>query len=466
MTGWSHTGFRGGQANWDRRDYNPPNFRGPAIPTLIDDPQPEAPPAGETLIPITVDAPTDRRILALHLVAVFSLGVGISLSYTLPFLAQKRFGAGEWQSWVLTSAVPISQFLTVYWNHLYARMPISRYLTLITLCACAPIALIAATTTIEPILILFVVAAWAGAGGGAAVSPINADVLRACYTPKMRGRIFGLLMTAQFLGVMIGGQAAGKWSDLNPDGYRMFLPIIAGILALGLFSYRMITQTPVFKARSLPIVTNGTRWWTPLRDMTTILREDKRFAAYETAFMSYGIGWMICTALLPLIGKGRLALSNSEYSIAVIVVYQVVSILMLPLMGRVADRAGPVKLAAVSFLWLTIFPIGLIFTTSGDTLRIFSALYAMGMTGVHLTWTLGPVAFAPEPSKAAQYLAIHGTLVGVRGVVAQGIGVALYAITGEFWVPLVIAAAGFLWAAHRMRRLGEEMRADTSAAAA
>lgn len=438
--------------------------RDSAIATLTEIPPGPDAPAEENLRPIPQLTETDNRILALHLAAVFLFGIGMSLSYTLPFLARKRFDAGDWQSWVLTSAVPASQFFTVFWNHFYARVPISRYLTIITICACVPIALMSLANTINPIMIGFVIAAWAGAAGGAALSPVNADMLRACYAPKVRGRIFGLVMTAQFAGVMLGGQAAGKWSDADPEAYRIYLPIIAMLLALGYFSYRVITWTARFKSRTLPVVERGTKWWTPLRDTTRVLREDHKFAAYESAFMSYGVGWMICTALLPLIGNDRLGLDYAHYSMSVIVIYQIVCIIMLPAMGRLSDKTGPVSLAAVSFLWLTLYPIALMMAVGTKSLGLATAMYAMGMTGVHLTWTLGPVAFAPEPAKAPQYLAIHGTLVGVRGLVAQGVGVGLYALTGTFWCPLILAAAGFLWAAWRMRLLGRQMERSSDPA--
>ena len=397
-----------------------------------------------------------RRILYLHMAGVMLQGASVALSFILPFLARKHFGANNWQTWVLTAAVPIMQFFTIFWNHLYARVSTRVYLTLIAALACVPTALMALAHDIHLLLACYVLAAFAGAGGGAALSPLNADLLRTCYAAGVRGRIFGMIVASQFFGIMIAGQVMGSWSNLDAEAFRIFLPITAGLLSAGLLMFGLISRTRTFRDRARPQIKPGEPWWAPLRDMGKILRRDRRFAAYETAFMSYGVGWMICTALIPLLAKDKLDLDYSQFARSTIVVFQLTIILMLIPMGRLADRIGIVRLAAGSFFWLAVYPIGLLIVPSSFWLGSVTILYAMGMVGVHLTWTLGPVTFAPDPSRAPHYLAIHGTLVGIRGLLAQGVGVALYAITGSFAPPMILAAAGFTWASWRMRRLAKQ----------
>src|SRR5262249_10028343 len=159
---------------------------------------------------------------------------------------------------------------------------------------------------------------------------------------------------------------------------------------------------------------------------------------------------------LPALGTDRLQLSHSMYALVSLTLYQLTLVAMFAPMGRVADRVGSMWLAAGSFAWLTIYPIGLMFVPSGWWLGVFQVIYWLGMVGVQLAWTLGPVTLARNPADAPAYLAIHGTLVGVRGVVAQGLGMALYSWTGRFEYPLAIAAAGFFWASVRMRALARQ----------
>jgi len=406
-------------------------------------------PAAESPGPTSID----RRILTLHMLGAGCLGTAISLVFVLPFLARQRFGASDWHTPLLTAAVPVMQLFTILWNHVYARLPVRRYLLLLALLAALPIALIALTDRLSIIIVCFILAAFGGAGGGAALSPLNADLLRTCYAAGVRGRAFGLVSTSQMFATLTAGLAIGYWSDRDPDAYRWFMPMLACLVATGLTSYALISRIDVFESRSRIAIAGPGPWHAPFRDMVDILRADRRFFRYEVAFMLYGAGWMICTALLPIIGTDRLHLSNTGYASGTVVAFQLSLVLLLGVMGRVADRIGPMRLASLSFLWLTLYPLGLLVCSDLAGLFVITVLYALGMAGVHLSWTLGPVSLAGDPARSPHYLAIHGTLVGVRAILFQGLGIALYRWTGGFVVPLLLGAVGFVLAAWEMRRV-------------
>lgn len=397
----------------------------------------------------------DHAVLRLHLIGTAATGAGQALWWFLPFLARQRFDANEWQTLAFTVAVPVAQFFTIFWNHVYARVHIRGYLALVAGMTVIPVATMATAHDVGMVIACFAVAAFGGVGGGAALSPLNADMLRACYAAGRRGRAFGWVSAAGMMATMIAGQGMGWWSDADRDAFRVFLPILAALNLFGLLMYDRVTRRPVFRQRNLLLVEATRSVWEPLRDMGRILRSDRRFANYEIAFMSYGVGFMICTALLPILGTDRLKLSNADYTFMTLVIFQCVMMLLFVPVGRLADRMGPARLASGSFFWLTLYPLSLIACslTNMNILAACTFLYAFGMAGVHLTWTLGPVSLAPDPNRAPHYLAIHGTLVGVRGLVAQGLGVALHALTGGFVVPFLLAAAAFCFGGWRMRRL-------------
>ncbi|MFQ5412616.1 MAG: hypothetical protein ACE5EC_09965, partial [Phycisphaerae bacterium] len=143
-----------------------------------------------------------RMILGLHMAGVAFQGAGQAMVLILPFLARRRFEAENWQSWVLTAAMPIMQFFTIFWNHYYSRTSVSVYLFVIGLLSCMPVALMAFARDVSFLLVCLVVAAFGGAGGGAALSPINADLLRNCYGDRVRGRVYGMITASQFFGVI------------------------------------------------------------------------------------------------------------------------------------------------------------------------------------------------------------------------------------------------------------------------
>lgn len=396
--------------------------------------------------------PPKSRVLPFHIAGAAALGAGKVLWLFIPFLARQRFDAGEWQTVVFTATVPVAQFFTIFWNHLYARIPVRTYFAIVGVLAIVPVVLMGTTTNIWLFMLYFGIAAFGGAFGGAALSPIDADMLRTCYAGEKRGRVFGFVSVAQYAAVMTCGQTIGWWSDQDRDAYQIFLPIVAGCICAGLLLYSRITRLRIFRERPRPTLVPTRHWWDPLRDMGRILRNDRRFASYEIAFMIYGCAFMICMALLPIMGTD-LGLTNNQYALMTVTAFQFTFMLVLVPTGWLADRIGTMRLASASFLWLTLYPIGLLFCTSANGLGLATVFYALCLAGVHLTWTLGPVSLAPDASRAPHYLAVHGTLVGVRGIVAQGVGMFLYIHCGGFTVPLLVAAACFAVAGIGMRRL-------------
>jgi hypothetical protein len=83
-------------------------------------------------------------------------------------------------------------------------------------------------------------------------------------------------------------------------------------------------------------------------------------------------------------------------------------------------------------------------------LTIVSVVYGIAHAGASMGWMLGPVALAPSQDRVPQYVAIHATLVGLRGAIFQALGVALYWLTGSFEAALLVAAGGFIWAGWQM----------------
>jgi MFS family permease len=133
-------------------------------------------------------------------------------------------------------------------------------------------------------------------------------------------------------------------------------------------------------------------------------------------------------------------------------------LLVTPPLGWLQDRVGPVRLSCLAFTLLAVYPVLLLAATGTSTLAVASFVYGLGMAGVQFGWMLGPVALAGSPEKVPQYVAIHATLVGVRGIHFQFLGMAFYKLTGSFIWPLVVAALTFAWAAWQLWQLQDALR--------
>ena len=82
-------------------------------------------------------------------------------------------------------------------------------------------------------------------------------------------------------------------------------------------------------------------------------------------------------------------------------------------------------------------------------------LYGIAVSGAVLGWNLGHLDFASQ-EKAAQYMTIHITLTGIRGLLMPMVGVALYqwlnrgGVNGAYALLLpfslnVVGALAFQW---------------------
>lgn len=413
------------------------------------------------LLPRIVAYPESLRVLRLHVAAAFCMGTQLAVITMLPFIARARFDADNLNTTILTAAVPVMQFFSLFWNHFYSRVSTRTYLLALAGLLTVPTFLLGLAPNVGVLTALFLISAFGNAG----LASLNGDLLRSCYAPTVRGRAFGVVTTCQMIAALFTGLLLGFGADRTPDGPRFLLSAAAAMQFLGLALIHRISRMRIFQERL--VAPPDTRpWWTPLGDVTRVLRADRRFAHYEIAFMSYGVGWMVCTALVPALATDRLHLNYSHYAGATIVLYQLTNVLMVAPMGLAVDRLGPMRVASISFLWLTIYPVGLLLASGPGSLSVLSVLYAMGMVGVQLTWTLGPVALAADASRASQYMAVHTTLVGVRGILAQGLGMTLYSLTGSFTVPFGLAAVAFLWASLRMIQLARSVDAGPLVAAA
>lgn len=380
--------------------------------------------------------------------------IWFAVSTMMPVLARKRFAAGDWQTLFMTAAVPTLLIMSIFWNSLLQRLGLRRYLVVHGICVCVPLLFAALATRFDYLLLAHALAAIGVSGW----SPASGNIVEQLYPATIRGRAFSGVNAAVFLGMMFFSFALGRALDFDENSFRVYLPLAALGYATGIFLLRRLIAhgppSPGGETDALPRAPMKLRTLLrPVLHLRSVLAADRVFYAYEAAFMTYGIGWMICNALLPVYATDRLHMSYGEFATWSQTVYAIGLLALTLPMGWVMDRVGPAHTSAISFLWLCLYPIGLLLATDVHHVGVAALMYGGAMAGVNLTWMLGPVTLAPTPEKVAHYVAIHTTLVGLRGALAQGLGMLLYRVTGAFEWPLMIAAVAFLWAAWRMHAL-------------
>lgn len=395
--------------------------------------------------------PESRQVLVLHLFATPFLAVQWAAVAMIPVILRRDFGATKLETVIATSAIPVMMTFSIFWNEVYRRFSPRSYLLLAWLVGIVPLGGIALCHSSWTILVCVVVSAL----GFGAMSPLEADVLRSCYPPNVRSRVFSVIQVVRWLTSILAALGIGFWLDLDHEAFRIYLPLSVVAVGLGMILLGDVTRHRLFQERFRRTATASL--WVSLRgasrNMADVLRIDRDFKTYEVGFFLYGLAWMACTALLPLLVVDKLGLDYREVAASTQVVFQVMLLCMFIPAGYLMERVGPVRVAGWTFALLTLYPIGLILARNAGELALATALYGLAMAGVQMAWMIGPVTLGKDASRASDYLAIHATLVGLRGAVGQLPAVGLFYLTGLIWIPLAVSAVLFAAGAVVMRSL-------------
>jgi drug/metabolite transporter (DMT)-like permease len=194
----------------------------------------------------------------------------------------------------------------------------------------------------------------------------------------------------------------------------------------------------------------------------SILREDPLYRRYMACMMVLGTGNLMFMAPLILIMNRELGMT----SFSQIIVTAALPTLIVPLSARywsrVLARDHVIGFRQRNSRW---YVLAIAVALAGVLLEtewiLWAAAVVLGMAigGGMLGWNLGHNDFAPE-ERVGDYLGLHVSLTGLRGLIAPLIGVCCYGVL-EFidpglgrWsllVPLTLTACGSIafWKFHR-----------------
>lgn len=416
----------------------------------------------------TSAAPPANRPMAATLIPHMLAAILVESTATagvamMPFIAIREFGAAEWGTALITSAPTTFLLGSIVWDVLFRRVRSHTYLLVFWAAALVPISLISLVHGYWALLACLATAA----AGMAGLFPFKGSLLRALYPDALRGRVTATLNVVVILNTVWMVWCFGVQQKADPQAFRTLLPLLGAAQVVGIALY-------IWLARRLPRNPESARetgasalmrLLTPIRGLRDTLARDPRFAAFERAFMTYGAAYSFCEVLVPLIVAARLHLNYDEIASSTRVVFQLSVVALAFPAGWLMDRVGPSRLCSAAYLLLAAYPILLLRAGTALDVAMASAVFGLAMAGVQQSWMLGPVALAPSPDRVSQYVAIHATLAGVRGLPAQAIGMAIYTMTGSLTWPLVGACAIFVWAAWQMagvQRVPAQIRLATS----
>ncbi|MBI5367967.1 MAG: MFS transporter [Planctomycetes bacterium] len=292
-------------------------------------------------------------------------------------------------------------------------------------------------------------------------TPAQNSLLQANYPDGLRGRLYGEVSAwakILFLGASLG---AGFILDRWPDAWRPLFAgaALAGIAGYCLYSVVRIRALPSAAGAPRPVIAPPSR--NPLRllrdavrDFLRILREHPTFGTYERNYFVYGLAFMIQLPVGVLLLVDHFRLDYAEFSLARQVLFMGTVALASPLGGRLLERYQTIRASGIFFTALAAYPLTLLLAWELESTALVYlgyALFGLAMAGVGASWSLGAIYFA-RGRDSSDFMGVHVTCVGVRGLIGPYLGYALYEVFG-FAAAYGVAAALFLLAGFLMFRL-------------
>lgn len=379
---------------------------------------------------------------------------------------------------LVAGAPALSHVLSWVWAGLSQGRDKIRFLIIVQSACCLCLLLIAAAPINSPGLALMVGGAVLARFFWSGVTTIRSSVWRANYPREMLATMSGRLVTVGALLMGGVGIAMGFAMDWRSDAFRFVYPVLAVVGLTGAYSYRrmrMRHQKRLLAAENRNLQREGTLI-NPFR-MFALLRGDERFGQYMSLMFLLGGGNLMLMAPLIVILNEHMNLSQLQQMMITSSIPLLVMPFAIPLWARLLDTRHVIHYRAKQSWAATLMIVAILAAvTSGSfaLLWLAAVLYGVSQAGGMLGWNIGHHDFAP-PERAAQYMSVHMTLTGMRGLFMPLAGVALYQLVemaapgrGPWMmvVPLALnlaACVGFIRASREMR-IAEQKKRRASAA--
>jgi MFS family permease len=265
---------------------------------------------------------------------------------------------------------------------------------------------------------------------------LRPTVWRCNYSRRDRARIVGKFSTVQVVTISIVGLILGSALDWDARSYLWMAPV-GCLFGLGaFFAYRrvpvrgekkILADEAAAKAESAALHGSASLFRGP-GTVIRVLRQDPRFAQFMLWMFVLGLGNLMLAAILAIVLHDRFGLGYLAGIAITTSIPAGVMVLAIPLWARLLDRAHVVKFRSIHS-WAFVLSTGMIFLASllnrVELMYLGAVLQGIGFGGGTLAWNLGHHDFSP-PSQTSQYMAVHVTLNGVRGLIAPFAAVGLY----------------------------------------
>lgn len=365
----------------------------------------------------------------------------------------------------LIAAPALANITSFLWAALARGRHKIQFITALQLGILIAISLIAISPRTPAGLILLVSAAFAARILLTGIVTVRATVWGVNYTAQ-RARVTGKFQTVSVTITSLISIGLGLAMQANDNAFRIFIPI-GGLIALigvsafakvRLRGHRALLRAEREQAAATTTKTHG------FSALARILIDDTDYRAYQLCQLLVGFGNIMSWTPFVIIAKQQFDL---DY-LPGILLTQVIPLAMMPftipLWAKLLDSVHIVQFRAIhSWLFVGSMALALVSGQSNTLWLLYAASVLRGVAfgGGALAWNLGHLQFV-KPEKSQDYMAIHVTLTGLRGLTAPFAGVAVYNLiesrypgqgSWTFAISLAITTTGALGFYHLYRKL-------------
>ena len=281
--------------------------------------------------------------------------------------------------------------------------------------------------------ILFSVGVTLGRVAWAGVVTVRSTVWGLNYPRTIRPRIAGSFATVQAICIATVTLAAGLILDDNPDAYRWLFPISAVFGSVGVWFYHRIRVKGHASLIAQEKSEIGLKPSINPLGLLKTLRSDRKYAMFMLCLFMIGTGNIMVTAPLVLILDEQFKL---DYLGSILILTSIPILIMplsIPIWSRLLAGMHVVRFRSIHS-WIFVTSNFILF--AAVTWSFLPGIYlsaiirGFGFGGGVLAWNLGHHDFT-TPDRSTEYMGVHVTLTGIRGLIAPTLGISAYEILIE-----------------------------------
>lgn len=379
---------------------------------------------------------------------------------------------------LLAASKAIGFLSSFIWASISRGRPKIRFMVSLQLLTSAVVASIAwvplSASGMWAVTILCVVAwsIWSG------VMILRTGVWRANYADAYRPSIAGRISSIDGVVMAVAALAIGACLDYNPMTFRFLFVAMGCIGVVGALLYRRMPFRRERRHLATELAADSQRR-TSLSPLVIarVLRHDPWYRGYMACMFSLGFGNLMLHPILTIALADEFHVSYGQGIAISTVIPLLFMVLAIPFWSRRLERMHVIQFRSVhawSFATVSLLVLAGVVFHQVALLFLAAVCLGIGYGGGILAWNLGHQHFAP-PDRDAEYMSVHVTLTGIRGVIGPILGVQLYlalsAITNQtaalaycFAICLLtnlVGALGFVWLSHRRNASDAEQARKT-----